>query len=293
MEHKPAWDPFTPKGMREATAKILTGRNYRLFFEDATRRTLIETYGELAALARSHPSDNAAWRQHVRELVAEGTEDRRMRQWLIGLTRKTAQNLGVKVSEYTKLFDDMMADIAGATSTDEEQREMALLLWCGTATLTIRGSQKSRIGKQLERAIASAVLTVIGLREGDDFRLNVVADQEVDRETDAEVRTPRGWVRMEVGLIGEGNSEVIGDKVGRMDRNGIILMDMIPPKSTAYRTAEHRGVRLVQLRNNHPVEEVRQHLADLNVDVKKRPITLEKVEQRVLALPLRAFKRGQ
>ena len=294
MGGQPAWDPFTPKGIREATSKILTGRNYRLFFEDATRRTLIETYGELAALARSHPSDSQAWRQHVRELVSKGNlEDKRMRQWLIGLTKKTAQNLGVKAEEYTKVFDDMMEDISDATSTDAQRREMALLLWCGTATLTIRGSQKSKIGKHLEGAIACAALSVIGLREGDDFRLNVLADQEVDRETDAEVRTPRGWVRMEVGLIGEGNSEVIGDKVGRMDRNGLILMDRIPDQSAAYRTAEHAGVRLVQLRNNHPVEEVRQHLAKLNVDVKRKPITLEQVERRVLKLPLKAFKKAQ
>ena len=98
---------------------------------------------------------------------------------------------------------------------------------------------------------------------------------------------------MEVGLIGEGNPEVIGDKVGRMKRNDIILMDLIPAKSTAYRTAEHAGVRLVQLRNNHPVEEVRQHLAKLNVDVRRNPITPDKVERRVLKLPLRVFERGQ
>lgn len=85
MTGGPSWDPFTPRGTREATARILTGGNYRLFYEGATRRTLIETYGNLAKL---------------------------------------------------------------------------------------------------------------------------------DRETDAEIRTARGFVRMEVGLIGEGNPEVIGDKVG-------------------------------------------------------------------------------
>lgn len=168
---------------------------------------------------------------------------------------------------------------------------MALLLWCGTATLTIRGSHKSRIGKSLERSIARAVLTGIDLNEGDgDFRLNVGADAEVDRETDAEIRTARGFVRMEVGLIGEGNPEVIGDKVGRMDRNGIILMDKIPARSTAYRTAEHRGVRLIQLRNNHPVEEVRQHLAGLGVPVRQKPIAKDQVEKRVLKMPLSAFE---
>ena len=77
MSNKPSWDPFTPRGTREATAKILTGRNYRLFYEDATRRTLIETYRDLTKLARKYPADNEAWRTHVRELVSTGS-------WKIG-----------------------------------------------------------------------------------------------------------------------------------------------------------------------------------------------------------------
>ena len=264
-----------------------------MFYEDATRRTLIETYRELAKLAREHPQDNASWRAHLRDLVAKGTlEDKRMRQWLVGLTRKTATNLDVKVTDYPSVFDDLMRDIESVASSDEEQREMALLLWSGTATLTIRGSQKARIGKSLERTIARAALTSIGLNESrGDFRLNVSADQEIDRETDAEVRTPRGFVRLEVGLIGEGNPEVIGDKVGRMDRNGIILMDMIPASSTAYTTAQHRGVRLIQIRHNHPVEELRQHLAGLQVPVQKKPISTAQVGARVLRMPLKAFTR--
>ena len=222
---RPKWvDPFSPGGTRESTSKILTGRNYRLFYEDATRRTLIETYRELTDLARMYPEDNAEWKAHIRNLVRTGNlEDQRMRQWLIGLAKKTATNLGIRVSDYPSVFDDVMADIEAAVEYDAERRELALLLWCGTATLTIRGSQKSKIGKSLEVAIARAALTVIGLsEERGDFRLNVEADEEVDRETDAEVRTPRGFVRLEVGLIGVGNSEVIGDKVGRMERNGII-----------------------------------------------------------------------
>ena len=296
MANAPEWvDPFSPQGTREATAKILTGRNYRLFYEDATRRTLIETYRSLTELARMYPQDSDAWQTHVRELVSTGDlEDRRMRQWLIGLTMKTAQNLGVKVGDYSSVFDDMMADIEAVASSDSERREIALLLWCGTATLTIRGSQKSKIGKSLEVAIARAALLSIGLsEETGDFRLNVGADREVDRETDCEIRTPRGFVRMEVGLIGQGNPEVIGDKVGRMDRNGIILMDYLPARSSAYRTAEHRGVRLIQLRNNHPVEELRQHLARLQVPVQEDAISPEEVERRVLVMPDAVFVRSE
>lgn len=296
MPDNPEWvDPFSPKGTRAATAKILTGRNYRLFYEDATRRTLIETYRTLTELARMYPDDPSEWKAHVRDLVSTGDlEDRRMRQWLIGLTAKTAQNLGLRVADYPTVFDDMMADIESVMSSEEDRREMALLLWCGTATLTIRGSQKSKIGKSLEVAIARAALVAIGLsEEAGDFRLNVGADQEVERETDCEIRTPRGFVRMEVGLIGQGNPEVIGDKVGRMDRNGIILMDYLPAKSSAYQTAANRGVRLIQLRNNHPVEELRQHLASLQVPVQHDSISPEEVERLVSDLPDSAFVRRE
>ncbi len=97
----PEWvDPFSPRGTRLATAKILTGRNYRLFYDGATRRTLLETYRELAALARMHPSNSAAWQDHIRELISNHKlEDKRLREWLIGLRKKTASNLGVRVAD--------------------------------------------------------------------------------------------------------------------------------------------------------------------------------------------------
>ncbi len=103
---------------------------------------------------------------------------------------------------------------------------------------------------------------------------------------------PRGFVRLEVGLIGKGNSEVISDKVGRMERNGIILMDILPKESTAYQTAANSGVKLIQLRNNHPVEELRQHLASIKVNfVQSQPITLNDVEERIMEMPLSMFRR--
>ena len=289
----PQWiDPFSPEGLREATSKILTGMNYRLFYEEETRHKLIDTYRELTQLARKHPHDDEKWKSSIREMVEKGsTDDARLRQWLIGLTKKTADNLGIKVSEYPSVFDRMMEKIEATPGV--HQRDMALLLWCGSATLTVRGSQKSKVGKSLERAIASAALTTIGLNENrNEFRLNVLADEEVARETDAEIRTPRGFIRLEVGLIGRGNSEVISDKVGRMERNGVVLMDILPKESTAYQTAANSGVRLIQMRNNHPVEELRQHLVGIRVNsVRNYPITPMEVEERIMEMPLNMFNR--
>ena len=288
---RPQWeDPFSPEGIRQATSKILTGMNFRLFYEGVTRRKLIKTYRELAELARQHPHDDEEWKQSIRTMLREGTpEERNLRHWLLGLTKKTADNLGVKTEDYPTVFDQMIADIEEYPS-DIKTRDTALLLWAGAATLTIRGSQKAKIGIVLEKSITRAALTIIGLSEDhEQFRLDIEADEEVSRQTDAEIQTPRGFMRMEIGLIGKGNPEVIGDKVGRMDRNDVILFDTLSATSTMWDTAEQRGVKLIQLRNNNPVEELRQHLNSLRVSVQSEPMPLEEVEKRVMEMPLQVF----
>ena len=279
-------DPLSPEGQREITAKVLTGVNYRLFFEGVTRRKLIKTYRELTELANSEPNDETAWRRRVRKTV-EG-KDKQLRFWLVGLAAKTATNLGYKVSDLPRVFDEVMKELDEIDETSV--RDTALLLWAGAATLTIRGSQKSTVGKKLEKSIARAALTILGLDESkEDFRLNVEPDAEVSREIDAEIRSPRGWIHVEVGMIGEGNPEVIGDKVGRINRHGVILMDQISADSTAYETASRRGIKLIQLRNNHPIEELRKHLLELKLAVEEDAISTADVEKRVLEMPLSAF----
>ncbi|WP_425153939.1 CfrBI family restriction endonuclease [Candidatus Palauibacter sp.] len=187
--NQPAWiDPFSPGGLRAATAKILTGTNYRLFFEDVTRRRLIDAYVELAEIARRHPTDDDSWRSEVKALIRDGSGQAPLRYWLIGLARKTAQNMGLRVADYPVVFDQMVDEIREMPA-NLAMRETVLLMWAGAATLTIRGSQKARIGKALEKAIARAALTIIGLSEAEEaFRLNIRADREVERETDAEVK---------------------------------------------------------------------------------------------------------
>ena len=149
---------------------------------------------------------------------------------------------------------------------------------------------KSKIGKRLERAIARASLTLVGLVEERDFRLNLPADREVERETDVEITTPRGAIRMELGLIGKGNPEVIGDKVNRVGRNGIVMFDLLAAGSSTWDAAEAAHVRLIQMRNNNPAEELRGHLGHLNVGVVNEPIQVEKVAASVSELSLEIFE---
>ncbi|MCY4313984.1 MAG: CfrBI family restriction endonuclease [Gammaproteobacteria bacterium] len=288
----PSWkDPFSAEGLRDASARILTGTNYRLFFDGVTRQDLLKAYTELHGISQSYPNDDEKWRGSVRELIQQsgGGKDN-IRYWLIGLGKKTAQNLGLKVSDYPAVFDMMLEEIENYPS-HIKTRDIALLMWCGAATLTIRGSLKSKIGKALELSLARSALAVLGLEESDHFQVNIRADDEVARQMDCEMRTPRGMIRMEIGLIGTGNTEVVGDKVERMGKNDIVLVDTLPPKSSMWKTAESSQVKIIQMRNNNPVEELRRHLMALKVEgVHRSELKLEDVAIKVEMLPLSVFK---
>jgi len=288
----PSWkDPFSPEGLRDASARILTGTNYRLFFDGVTRRDLLSAYTELHKISQIYPNDDEKWRASVRELIKQsGGRKDNIRYWLIGLGKKTAQNLGLKVSDYPAVFDMMLEEIESYPA-HIKTRDIALLMWCGAATLTIRGSLKSKIGKALELSLARSALAVLGLEESDHFQVNIQADDEVARQMDCEMRTPRGMIRMEIGLIGTGNTEVVGDKVERMGKNDIVLVDALPAKSSMWKTAESSQVKIIQMRNNNPVEELRRHLMALRVEgVHKSELKLEDVAEKVETLPLSVYK---
>ncbi len=276
-------DPFSPEGIREAVARILEGHNYRLFFEDVTKRRLIAAYRELSKFKLEDQTDDEKWKEAIIEEITRG-DDKNLKYWLLGLTKKTAQNLGVKKAEYPSLFDRMIHEIQ-SQSENLGIRDSALLIWAGAATLTVRGSQKAKVGKLLEKGIVRAALTIVGLSESNgDFVLNIMPDQEVDRETDAEVRTRRGTVRIDVGMIGEGNPEVIDDKISRVGRNGVVLFDKLSPNSNAWANGERQNVKMIQMRNSNPVEELRSHLGTLGVGVVPDEIPINDIADKVLAI---------
>jgi len=156
-------DPFSPEGIREAVARILEGHNYRLFFEDVTKRRLIAAYRELSKFKLEDQTDDEKWKEAIIEEITSG-DDKNLKYWLLGLTKKTAQNLGVKKAEYPSLFDRMIHEIQ-SQSENLGIRDSALLIWAGAATLTVRGSQKAKVGKLLEKGIVRAALTIVGLSE--------------------------------------------------------------------------------------------------------------------------------
>ena len=252
---------------------------------------MIATYRNLAKYRMEDETDDEKWKEAIRNELTKGgykNSDKNLKYWLLGLTRKTAQNLGIEKSDYPALFNRMINEIE-SQSSEIGLRDTALLIWAGAATLTVRGSQKAKIGKMLEKGVVRAALTIIGLDESKgDFFLNLRPDEEVDRETDAEVRTNRGTVRIDIGMIGEGNPEVIDDKISRVGRNGVVLFDKLSPNSNAWANGERQQVKMIQMRNSNPVEELRTHLSRLGVEVTDE-IPHREIADRVLAIDASQF----
>ena len=215
--------------------------------------------------------------------------------WLLGLGKKTADNLGVNKSNRFEFLEKMGQHLRAYTedSISPTFEDAMLMIWAGAATLTIRGSRKSSAGKSLEKAFLRATLTILGLEEETDFWMNLERDAEVPREIDAEILSRRGRIKVEMGLIAQGNQEVIEDKISRVGTKGIVIFDKIGPKSNAFQTAEDNQVEFIQIRNNRPLEAMYNYLNTL-VDrpLVAPPTNQSGINQALAELPDSLFTEG-
>ena len=289
------YDLSSAEGIRGIVAALCQGYNYRLYTEGETRNQLLEAYQRLASTHRRLP-DGAGYSQLRAALHAElDQSDNDLAWWLLGLTNKTAQNLGVRRQERGKYLEEITRHVWEITqnSPGASFDDAMLMLWAGAATLTIRGSRKSSAGKTLERAFLRATLTMLGLEEGVDFWLNMQRDAEVSREIDAEIASRRGRIRVEMGLIERGNQEVIEDKINRVGSGGMVIFDQIGPRSNARQTAENNQVCFIQIRNNQPLTEMYDFLNErVNKTLAQPPSDMDGIVAVVNELPDALFVSG-
>lgn len=289
------YDLSSAAGVREIVAALCQGYNYRLYTEGQTRNQLLDAYRQLAAVRRRLPA-NAGHSQWMAALRAElGQSENDLAWWLLGLTNKTAQNLGISRDERAAYVEEIARHIQEVTenSPDFAFDDAMLMLWAGAATLTIRGSRKSSAGKTLERAFLRAGLTVLGLEENSDFWLNMQRDAEVPREIDVEIASRRGRIRVEMGLIERGNQEVIEDKITRVGTGGIVIFDRIGPRSNARQTAENHQVGFIQIRNNRPLTELYDFLKErMDKTLAEPPSDTVGIRAALGRLPDRLFVAG-
>ncbi len=290
------YDLNSAAGVRQIVAALLQGYNYRLYTEGQTRSQLLEAYYRLIALRQRPPgaAGFSEWLAAVQSELDQRNDD--LARWLLGLTNKTAQNLGIGREERLDYLEEIARHVKEVTenSLDFSFDDAMLMIWAGAATLTVRGSRKSSVGKTLERAFLRAGLTILGLEENVDFWLNMERDVEVPREIDVEIASLRGRIRVEMGLIERGNQEVIEDKINRVGSGGMVIFDQIGPKSNAPQTARDRQVGFIQIRNNRPLTEMYGYLKDrVGKTLAEPPSDAGGIVRAVNELPDNVFVAGQ
>jgi len=290
---------FSVKSLKAVTAHVLMGRNYRLITETNTKDKLLLNYLWLLDIVKKSKDEfGKEWKEGLlNDLITKGKLDKQQRNllyFLVGLTNKTATNLNVSKSDLPQVMSDLINHINELFEQIDRKDDVDdawVLMVAGSITLNIRGSDKSKIGKHFEKIIVKAALTILGLTDELNFWMNIDRDNEVDRETDAEIETKRGRVRMEVGLIASGNQEVIEDKIGRVGRGGIVLFDVVGSKTRIYETANRSSVELIQIRNNQPLVQLYRYLSSLvKIDLIAPPTLEADVIKAVTNLPDSLFE---
>jgi hypothetical protein len=290
---------FSVDSLKAVTAHVLMGRNYRLITETNTKDKLFLTYLWLLDIVNQSKEEfGDEWKEGLlNDLMTKGRLDvqqRNLLYFLVGLTNKTATNLGISKADLPQVMTDLISHINELFEQIDRRDDVDaawVLMVAGSITLNVRGSDKSKIGKHFEKVIVKAALTILGLTDGHNFWMNIDRDNEVDRETDAEIETRRGRVRMEVGLIASGNQEVIEDKIGRVGRGGIVLFDIVGTNTRIYDTATRNSVELIQIRNSQPLVQLHRHLSSLvRIDLIEPPTLEEDVYNAVNRLPNSLFE---
>lgn len=289
---------FSEESMRAMAYHVLMGRNYRLITENNTKSKLALTYLWLSDVVKEAQSEYGdEWKakivQDLMDTRHRTDEQKDLLLWLVGLTQKTSKNLGIQNRDLPTVMQELqeyIGDLLDKINRYDDMDKAWLLMMAGSATLNIRGSDKSKVGKVLEGVIIRSILSILGLKENVDYWMNIDRDELVERETDCEIRTKRGRIRVEVGLISSGNQEVVEDKISRVGKQGVVLFDKVGTNTRIYNTADSHNVKLIQIRGNQPLVEMYRHLLPLvDITLNEPPELEEKIKEAIYNLPANIF----
>lgn len=283
---------------RKVVLAVLQGENIRQQTEPLTRLRVALATGAMVALFARGWQEIDDFSDRLSALAVEQLSARRSggrevqwpAQWIIGLTGKGVQNVLRSDPEarkqYVADFEAAIRDAAQRCEADFGPIEWTLgfvetegagqktLGWeditrlttaIGSATLTIRGSEKSVYGKLFERLVLGSVLSILGFKFvkspaapelSEAFWLSDSGDE---RECDATVRLrPGKLARFDIGFIGRGNPEIMKDKLSRFAReteqHGVahtsqtfIIVDRMPNTAKTREVAERAGSEVIQM----------------------------------------------
>lgn len=242
--------------IRDILLDILTGKNLRDSTESLTRRRITALNLALLSLFLKGSERSPDFVSQLPYLASDiltskgiSKADRWLAQWILGLTDKAVQNVlrdnkalietyrdsyiqtcQEIIDTHKNLYGDLTASLK-QDSGSEVQIEwlfMAYLLNAvGSQTLTIRGSDKSTLGKLFEKLVLGSLLSILGFQQVAPRQLGEgvfwLSSQDEKRESDATLLYELGkGVRFDIGFIGRGNPEISLDKVTRFQREEIL-----------------------------------------------------------------------
>lgn len=282
---------------KHVVLNVLKGENIRTQTEPLTRRRVAQVAGAIVALFARGWAEVDDFTAKLSSMALDQIRSSRQNdnatvwpaQWLIGLTGKSVQNVLRSKPEareaYIADFESAISEAAAKCESDFGSVRMTLgfvesddgrrreLNWhdiarlttaIGSATLTIRGSDKSIYGKLFERLVLGSVLTILGFKHtngGSETAERVfwLSDSSDVRECDATViLRPGKLARFDIGFIGKGNPEIMKDKLTRyaaeVEMYGIthvsqtfIIVDRMPKTQKTDEAAAKSGAEVVQM----------------------------------------------
>lgn len=286
---------------------ILTGRNIRDSTESLTRRRISALNMAMLHLfisGSSQSSDFISKLPYMAANILAGTRvprsERWLAQWMLGLTDKGVQNIlrdnRAAFKDYTDIYAQVCQEIIDTYKQEHgeltghltlgEHKDVAidwlfityLLNAIGSQTLTIRGSNKSSIGKLFEKLILGSLLSILGFEYDSTHQIGEklfwLSARDEKRESDATLLYELGkGIRFDIGFIGRGNSEISLDKVTRYQHEQIlrgtpfymatiIIVDRIGAKSNIAELAHRVRGHIVQMSATYWPQQVALLLKD-------------------------------
>lgn len=331
---------------------MLVGENIRTQTEPITRNRLAQLSAAVLVFFVRGQSDVPEFTRRIAAEAVDRLKNRRgsskddlwLCQWILGLTNKSVQNVlrddPTKLDNYLQEFEEALSRASSSAAAAFGEMEMVLSIgdksakfdWedftriattIGAKTLTIRGSEKSMLGKLFERLILGSALQILGFKRASDSnsrsksRLFWLSDGKGrdrttsdSREWDATVLIEPGKiVRIDIGFIGKGNPEIARDKLSRYarqverygkmhDSRTIIIVDRLPATQSTQAIAFAGGVDIIQMSMQFWIKNLAQRI-QIYCPSYKHPILnmsesriSEYLQERLESIPIQEFVSG-
>jgi hypothetical protein len=204
--------------IRDILLDILTGKNLRDSTESLTRRRITALNLAIVSLFLKGSERSPDFVSQLPYLASDilaskgiSKADRWLSQWILGLTDKAVQNVLRDNKALIETYRDryiqacqeiidthknLYGDLTASLKQDSESEVqigwlfMAYLLNAvGSQTLTIRGSDKSTLGKLFEKLVLGSLLSILGFQQVAPHQLGEgifwLSSQDEKRESDA------------------------------------------------------------------------------------------------------------